>query len=390
MEQIMKLRAQRAEKWEAAKAFLIAKTDADGNISAEDAQAYDKMEAEINALTENIERLERMAEREKALNAPANTPITVMPGQTAEPAKDRKREAFWNVMRGMNLQEDLNTLELEEGGYLVADEFEKTLVEKLQDENIFRTLATTTQTSSGELKIAVRKDNTGAEWTDEKAKIEKTTLSFDQISIKAHKLATIIQVSEELLNDSFVNIEQMVADDYAKAFGAAEEDAFINGDVDGKPTGLLHATEGAEVGVTTNSATAITADELIDLVYSLKAAYRKNAAFLMNDATVKAIRKLKDGNGQYLWQAALAGGEPDRLLNYPIYTSSAMPTIEAGKPVIAFGDFSKYRIVDRVGRTFKRLGELYAENDMVGFKATQRVGGKLTLPEAVKLLKMKA
>lgn len=171
---------------------------------------------------------------------------------------------------------------------------------------------------------------------------------------------------------------------------AAEEEAFINGDGDGKPTGLLHATEGAEVGVTTNSATAITADELIDLVYSLKAAYRKNAAFLMNDATVKAIRKLKDGNGQYLWQAALAGGEPDRLLNYPIYTSSAMPTIEAGKPVIAFGDFSKYRIVDRVGRTFKRLGELYAENDMVGFKATQRVGGKLTLPEAVKLLKMKA
>lgn len=219
MEQIMKLRAQRAEKWEAAKAFLIAKTDADGNISAEDAQAYDKMEAEINALTENIERLERMAEREKALNAPASTPITVMPGQTAEPAKDRKQEAFWNVMRGMNLQEDLNTLELEEGGYLVADEFEKTLVEKLQEENIFRTLATTTQTSSGELKIAVRKDNTGAEWTDEKAKIEKTTLSFDQISIKAHKLATIIQVSEELLNDSFVNIEQMVADDYAKALG---------------------------------------------------------------------------------------------------------------------------------------------------------------------------
>ena len=91
-----------------------------------------------------------------------------------------------------------------------------------------------------------------------------------------------------------------------------------------------------------------------------------------------------------MWQAALAGGEPDRLLNYPIYTSSAMPTIEACKPVIAFGDFSKYRIVDRVGRTFKRLGELYAENDMVGFKATQRVGGKLTLPEAVKLLKMKA
>ena len=120
-------------------------------------------------------------------------------------------------MRGMNLQGAL--LELEEGGYLVADEFEKTLVEKLQDENIFRTLATTTQTSSGELKIAVRKDNTGAEWTDEKAKIEKTTLSFDQISIKAHKLATIIQVSEELLNDSFVNIEQMVADDYARRSG---------------------------------------------------------------------------------------------------------------------------------------------------------------------------
>ena len=161
-------------------------------------------------------------------------------------------------------------------------------------------------------------------------------------------------------------------------------------DGDGKPVGIFHTTGGAQVGVTAASTSAITADEIIDLFYSLGAPYRKKAVWVVNDATVKSIRKLKDGNGNYLWQPALTSDTPDTLLGRPVYTSSAVPTIASGKKVIAFGDFNYYWIADRQGRVFKKLSELYATTDQTGFVATQRVDGKLILPEAIKVLQMKA
>jgi len=173
------------------------------------------------------------------------------------------------------------------------------------------------------------------------------------------------------------------------ALANAEEDAFINGDGSGKPLGLLAADGGAEIGVTAASATAITADEIINLVYSLKRPYRKNAKFMCNDQTLAAIRKLKDSTGQYLWQPSLQQGQPDHILGYAVETSPYFPTIEAGKPAIAFGDFSYYNIGDRGTRSFAELKELFAGNGMVGFVAKERVDGKLVLPEAVKLLVMK-
>ena len=172
--------------------------------------------------------------------------------------------------------------------------------------------------------------------------------------------------------------------------GTKEEDAFFNGNGTGKPTGIFNATGGAQVGVTAASATAITADEIIDLFYSLKAPYRKNAVWVLNDSTVKAIRKLKDKNDNYLWQPALTAGTPDTILGRPVYTSSYVPSIAAGAKTIAFGDFSYYWIADRQGRIFKKLSELYAATDQTGFVATQRVDGKLVLPEAIKVLQQKA
>ncbi len=144
------------------------------------------------------------------------------------------------------------------------------------------------------------------------------------------------------------------------------------------------------MGVTTAGATAITVDEVLDLFYSLKAPYRNKAVFLMNDATVKAIRKLKDGNGQYLWQPSLQASTPDTILNRPLYTSSYVPTIASAAKTIAFGDFSYYWVADRQGRIFKRLSELFAVTGQIGFVATQRVDGKLILPEAIKVLQQKA
>jgi len=158
----------------------------------------------------------------------------------------------------------------------------------------------------------------------------------------------------------------------------------------GKPLGIFAEEGGAQVGVTTASATEITADEIINLIYALKRPYRKKAKFIMNDQTIAVLRKLKDENGQYLWQPSLQAGEPDRLLGYEVMTSAYVPVIASGKPVIAFGDFSYYNIGDRGVRSFAELKELFAGNGMVGFVAKERVDGKLVLAEAVQVLKMGA
>jgi HK97 family phage major capsid protein len=200
----------------------------------------------------------------------------------------------------------------------------------------------------------------------------------------------MIKVSEELLNYSVFNLESYLAKEFARRIGAKEEKAFFIGDGTSKPTGIFSATGGAQLGITAASATAITVDEIMDLFYSLKSPYRKNAVFVMNDAKMKAIRKLKDGNGAYIWQPSIQVGQPDTILNRPVKTSAYVPTIAAGAKSIAFDDFGYYWVADRQGRSFQRLNELYAATGQVGFKATQRADAKLILAEAIKVLQQKA
>jgi HK97 family phage major capsid protein len=397
MSKILELREKRAKAWEAAKAFLDAKRGGDGLLSAEDTAAYEKMEADVVALGKEIARLERQAAIDLELSRPTNTPITNKPDSTVETktgrATDEYKRAFWNVMRGRRTADIQNALQIgedSEGGYLVPDEFERTLVEALEEENIFRRLANVITTSSGDRKIPVVASKGTASWVDEEGQIPESDDSFGQVSIGAFKLATMIKVSEELLNDSVFNLESYIAREFARRIGNKEEEAFFVGDGAGKPLGILAAAGGGQVGVTTAGATAITLDEILDLFYSLKSPYRRNAVFVMNDATVKAIRKLKDSTGQYLWQPSIKEATPDTILNRPLYTSAYMPAIEAGAKTVVFGDFGYYWVADRQGRVFKRLNELYAATGQVGFMATQRVDGKLVLPEAIKVLQQKA
>lgn len=180
-----------------------------------------------------------------------------------------------------------------------------------------------------------------------------------------------------------------IGSEFSRRIGDKEEDAFLNGDGSAKPTGILHDTLGGQVGVTAASATAITADELVDLYYSLKAPYRKNAIWILNDATIRLIRKLKSVEGQYLWQPGLKDGEVNTILGRPYFTSPFMPTAEAGAKAILFGDLSYYWIGDRQGIAFRRLNELYAGKGQVGFMASKRLDGRTVLPEAIQLLQMK-
>ncbi|EJE0910931.1 phage major capsid protein [Listeria monocytogenes] len=398
MNKILELCEKRAKAWEAAKAFLDTKRGSDGLVSAEDAQMYDRMEEDIMNLGKEIQRLERQEALDAELNRPINAPIIgkpSVPGMESKEgrASDEYKNAFWNAMRSKApTQEVMNSLSVgtdSEGGFLVPDEFERTLVQTLEEENVFRQLAKVVKTSSGDRKIPVVTTKGSAAWLDEGEEFEESDSAFGQTSIGAYKLGTMLKVSDELLNDSVFNLENYISTEFARRIGAKEEEAFLVGNGEGKPTGIFNDTGGAELGVTAASTTAITADEIIDLVFSLKAPYRKNAVFIMNDATVKAIRKLKDGQGQYLWQPSLTAGTPDTLLNRPIYTSAYAPTIASGVKLIAFGDFGYYWIADRQGRSFKRLNELFATTGQVGFLASQRVDGKLILPEAIKVLQQK-
>ncbi len=395
MDKIMELREKRNKAWEAAKGFLDSRCSKDGMISAEDTAIYEKMENDVMTLGKEIKRLERQHTLDVELSKATSKYVFNNPNQTQSiqnRATDNYKKAFWNMMQGKLDIELQNTLTIgtdTQGGYLVPDEFENTLLQALEEENVFRRIASVIKTSSGDMRIPMIAAHGTAAWADEGAAITESDEVFGQIYIGAHKLATMLKVSEELLGDSGFDIPKYIAGEFARRIGKAEEAAFIAGDGNSKPSGILVETGGAELGVTAASATAITADEVIDLYYSLKSPYRKKAVFIMNDATVKSIRKLKDGNGEYLWQPSLTADQPDTILGRPVEGSEFMPTITSTAKPIAFGDFSYYWIADRQAKSFQRLNELFARNGQIGFKAFERVDGKLMLPEAIKVLQMK-
>lgn len=386
---IKELIEKRAKVWETAKNFVETHEDKNGVLSAEDTEAYNKMEKEIEDLTTSIDRQTRAERREAELSKPVNSPITGKPfmsGKEKEKtgrASDEYRDAMISALR-TNFRNVSNVLQEgvdADGGYLVPEEYDHRLIDVLDEENIMRGLATTI-TTAGQHKINIAATKPAAAWIEEGGALTFGDATFDQIYLDAYKLHVAIKVTEELLYDNAFGLENYIITQFGKALANAEEDAFLNGDGKGKPTGIFDKTKGGQIAGTLTA--AIKSDDLIDLVYGLKRPYRKSASFIMNDSTLASLRKLKDNNGAYIWQPSYKEGEPDRVLGYAVHTSSFAP-INA----IAFGDYSYYNIGDRGSRSFGELRELFAGNGMIGFLAKERVDGKLVLPEAVKVLKLK-
>ena len=387
---ILELREKRNKAWEAAKAFLESHRTEKGTLTAEDDATYTQMEQEINDLGKEIARLERQEALEAELNRPVNQPLTTKPGsgRGEEPktgrASDEYRKAMLDAFRS-NFKRVSNVLQEgvdADGGYLVPEEYDRRLIDVLTEANIMRGLGTVIRTS-GEHKINIAATKPAAAWIDEGQALDfDKTMTFGQKVLDAHKLHVAIKVTEELLYDNAFNLENYIISQFGMALANAEEDAFLNGDGTGKPTGIFNATGGGTVAETVS---AVKADDLISLVYALKRPYRKNASFIINDSLLAGIRKLKDTTGAYMWQPSYQAGEPDRLLGYAVHTSAFAPT-----DGIAFGDYSYYNIGDRGSRSFKQLNELFAGNGMVVFVAKERVDGKLVLPEAVQIMKLKA
>lgn len=379
---IQELREKRAQAWNNARDFLNSKRNADGLLSDEDGRAYDAMEAQIVAYGKEIDRLEHQEKLNAELNKPASEPILSKPGTKTGRASDEYKTAVLNAFR-TNFRQVSNILQEGvdgDGGYLVPDEYDKRIIESLNEENIMRRLGTTIKTS-GEHKINIAASKTAAVWVEEGKSITFGDASFDQIFLDAHKVGAAIKVTEELLYDSAFPLENYILTMFGQAISNAEEDAFFNGNGTTQPTGIFHASKGGQLAGTLTA--ALKSDDMLDLVYTLKRPYRKNAAFIMNDRTLLGLRKLKDSNGAYIWQPPYQAGEPDRVLGYPVYTSAFVP-----EKSIAFGDYKYYNIGDRGARSFKPLNELFAGEGMIGFMMKERVDGILVLPEAVQIMKL--
>ena len=397
MSKITELREKRNNLWEQTKNFLEEHRDENGLVAAEFVDQYDRMADEVAKLGAEIARLEQQAEIDAMLSQPTSAPVKTSPMATRRndvkpTATEEYSQAFWSLMRGDgHLLEVRNALSVgkdDEGGFTVPNEFERRLIQGLEENNIFRQMAHVIRTSSGTRKIPVANDTMEASWIDEGEAIPETNTRFKQVTLNAYKMGAMIKASNELLNDSAFDIAAYIADRFGKAMGSAEEKAFLIGTGEKQPTGLLNDTFGAADGTTAASETFVTFDDIFRLYYSLKSPYRAKAAFLCNEELLLQLMTLKDGQGNYIWKPALDIGKPDTILGRPIYTSGFMPGVAKGQKVMTFGDFSYYWIADRSSRTFRRLNELYASTDQVGFMTTQRVDGKLILPEAVKALKM--
>ena len=410
MSKIMELNDKRKALWEQTKAFLEEHRDEKGMVEASAVEQYDRMTADVKALGDEIKRLEAQMEMDAKLSAATSTPVQNKPGAgkpVSPTATEEYSKAFWANMRGDVSFEVRNALSTGigegtgNGGYTVPDEFHRQLIEALEENNVMRSLAHIIRTSSGTRTIPIATDTGVASWVEEGSAISESDMTFSVQNLSAYKLACLIRVSNELLNDSAFDIASHIAHRFGVRFGNAEENAFINGtgastdpEVPSQPTGILTTLN--TPSVTTKDAETISFDDVYKLFYALKGPYRRKAKFMCNETVLLQLMLLKDGNGRYIWKAGIEEGKPDTLLGHEIVASTYMPAIEgetarnAGKKILIFGDFSYYWIADRTNRTLRRLNELYAQNDQVGFIGTQRVDGKLILPEAMKVLELGA
>lgn len=363
-------------------------------LTADEQTTYNAIEKDFDGITQRIEREEKLANVENALRSQRDGSYVPSAAADADP-KARKvdsaeyRNALAQYARfgnGNMLPEFRNALQVgtsSEGGYLVPTEFETNLVKILVNLDPIRAGATVITTASDRNIPIETSKGSFAYIAEEGAYSVSSDPAFGQVSLSAFKSGGIVKVADELLQDSFVNLEQYLLEVAADRFNTLEETNFANGDGSGKPKGIFATTSVGGVSVPNTNAgstSAITADNLVDVYHNLGRPYRQNATWVMNDATVKYLRKIKtgiSGDTTYVWQPSLVAGQPDMILGRPVVVTGGAPTIASAAVTIALIDLKRYYIADRLGTSVKRLGELYAANGQVGFQFTRRNDGRL-------------
>lgn len=288
---------------------------------------------------------------------------------------------FEGYLRRAEVTDALKVGSDKEGGYLVPDEMEKKLVKAMENKGVIRKLANVIRTENL-LRIPGVSAHGAAHWIEEGGEMIFEDEQFYQVIIDAHKNGYITVVTEELLEDAGFDVEQHIVEIAGDKIGELEEEAFLTGDGNHKPHGLLLD---AQVGT---EAAEVTMDAALDLYFSLGQKYRENAVWLMSEEALRTLHKVKSAQGRNVWEEDMTKEMSLKLLGKPVYTSDAMPAVAAGNCPIAFGDFSYFWIGDRGNRAIKRMSEIYADRGMIGFRVTHRVDGRLVLPEAIKTLKI--
>lgn len=287
-----------------------------------------------------------------------------------------------------------------QGGYVAPPELDRLIEQRLMASSPMRQIATVRQTSATVFKKPVSLGTTSAWAAETGSRAETTAPQLNLLEFPAAELYAMPAATQTLLDDAYADVDEWLADEVEASFSAQESTAFVSGDGSSKPKGFLsydmiadasHAW--GKVGFILSGgagafAASNPADKLIDLVYALKSQFRPNARFVMNRRTVSAVRKLKDGDGNYLWRPG-AAGESASLLGYPVTEIEDMPDIAANAYSIAFGDFRRgYLIVDRQGA--RVLRDPYSLKPYVLFYTTKRVGGGVQNFDAIKVMKFAA
>lgn len=418
MDMTTELRVERARLIGRCREILDNAEDEQRDLTAEETQEYERCEADMETLGRRIDRLERQERREREHEAAgAGSGFDPRLAQETTVQSPDEIAAGYNTVFNRYVVAGVAGLDADEqrilqrgfrasdsnnqvkgtpnlGGYTVPTGFHRQLVTHLEEQGAMRLINTTKfPTESGET-IQIPKTATYGEaaWITEASLVEGVGDTYGQASLGAHTNRRLVKVSIELLQDNAVNLEGHLSQRIGESIGRLENTAFAVGDGSNKPLGLLAASGGVDVGVTADSATAITADEVTDLCYSVPRVYRSRGQWVMNDATIAVVRKLKDAEGRYIWQQGLMAGEPDRLLGYPLFTDFAFPEIASAAKIATFGDHSAYWIRDTGGFLIRRLEERFIDYGQVGFLAFHRTDGKLidTAGGAVKALQMAA
>lgn len=300
---------------------------------------------------------------------------------TGSPEYDKH---FWNAMHGHDSSFDELTKGRSTGTglYAMPNTAHNKYMAALEKESLFRSIGTGIKAYGSGYRIFAKDSADLAQWVAE----NDTIPIYDGIedftinTVDSWKLAALVKIDEAFIHDASFDIENYLINRFAKTFGRAEDNAFINGNGSEMPTGILKDTNGADVGITTAQ---ITYDNVIGLYFSVKPEYRKNAVWLMNDATALALRTLKDSAGNYLWRDS-----DDTILGKKVIMSEYMPNSESGSKPIAFGDFSYYWVVGRSPIGVRTLTEKFAAVGQLGYLAYEFLDGKLIRPEAIKVLQM--
>lgn len=275
-------------------------------------------------------------------------------------------------------------------GFLVRPEQSNEIIKGVNERSPIRTIANVKTIGTNVWEGPKRTAQFAAVWVSETGTRPETAgLAYGIERITANELQAMVPVTNALLEDAFVNIESELNMEFSEQFALAEGTAFVSGSSIGRPEGFT--VNAAVLAAATTSATndLIAADDYRELLYNqLKEPYHANSTWVMHRTTMGATMKLKDGQGQYLWQPGMTIGVPSAILGRPFILATDMPVIANGAEALALGDFRRgYVIVDRVGLMIKRVEDTVTiDEGGVRFYARRRTGGQVVLAEAIKLL----